>query len=400
MVPNRDPSGSPMSHSTVASDEPDHHNASSEPYRQAGVDLQKAHAVVGIAKTAAGKTRSDVVLGGIGGFSGGFRIPAGYQAPVLLAACDGVGTKLEIAIRYGQHCTVGIDLVAMSVNDILVQGGEPLVFLDYVATSRLEEAMLADVLAGVAEGCRQANCSLIGGETAEMPGFYPGSHYDLAGFCVGVAEADALLPHQAAMQAGDVLIGLPSSGLHSNGFSLVRKVLFQDHDLSLSLVPEGWRQPLGEVLLTPTRIYVQPVLALLKALPSAIRGMVHITGGGFYDNLPRVLPKTLAAHIHMNQWPVPPVFDLLQHLGQLSPEAMAHTFNLGIGFVLVVDPRQAEAVCNFLKAWPPDSQAPGAGDNAYQPDVPWVPYVIGQLVARAADDEAAPSVQLSWRTSP
>jgi phosphoribosylformylglycinamidine cyclo-ligase len=328
--------------------------ASDEAYRQAGVDLKRALAVVDIAKAAAAPTRTAATLGGIGGFSGAFEIPEGYRRPVLLAACDGVGTKLEVAKLAGKHDTIGVDLVAMSVNDILVQAGEPLVFLDYVATDKIEPPILTDILAGVAEGCLQAGCALIGGETAEMPGFYPEGSYDLAGFCVGVAEKQRLLPKHAAMQAGDVLIGLPSTGPHSNGYSLIRKILLQDHAIDLQSRPESLAgQTVAEAILAPTRIYVKPVLALLQQLPEdAVRGMIHVTGGGFYDNIPRILPDSLSAEIDMMAWQPPAIFPYLQALGELSPEAMAHTFNCGIGFILVVASELAEIVLEMLRKTP------------------------------------------------
>lgn len=331
--------------------------SSDEAYRQAGVDLSRANAVVDIAKRAARRTRTPHVLGGIGGFSGAFEIPSAYRQPVMLSACDGVGTKLKVAFMADRHDTVGVDLVAMSVNDLLVNGGEPLAFLDYIASESIESERLAQLLDGIATGCEQAGCALLGGETAEMPGFYPNNEYELAGFCVGVAEKGNLYPRLDQIQAGDVLIGLPSSGLHSNGYSLVRKILFQDSGLSLDDTPALLQgQTIGEALLTPTRIYVKPVLALLKALPTAVNAMVHITGGGFYDNIPRILPEGFSARLDSQDWQLPPVFQLLKTLGGLSNEAMWHTFNCGIGYVLLVKPEQAEAVTSWLQRntdWPP-----------------------------------------------
>lgn len=323
--------------------------SSDEAYRQAGVDLKHAEAVVDIARAAAESTRTGNLLGGIGGFSGAFEIPPGYNRPVLLAACDGVGTKLKLAFAANRHDTVGVDLVAMSVNDILVNGGQPLVFLDYLATDKIRPDEMAQVLTGIAEGCRQAGCALIGGETAEMPGFYTANEYDLAGFCVGVAEKDDLYPKREQIQAGDVLIGLASSGLHSNGYSLVRKVLLQDAGLSLEApLPEFSGATLADILLTPTRIYVKPVLQLLKALPTAVHAMVHVTGGGFYDNIPRVLTPEISAEINSSAWTLPPVFQVLQGLGNLSNESLWHTFNCGIGYILAVDAAQADAVLAFF----------------------------------------------------
>lgn len=318
--------------------------SSDEAYRQAGVDLKSAETVVDIAKAAAARTKQPWLMGGIGGFSGAFEIPAGYRQPVLLCGCDGVGTKLKLAFEANRHNTVGIDLVAMSVNDILVNGGQPLVFLDYLATQKIEGPQLEQVLTGIAEGCEQAGCALIGGETAEMPGFYQAGEYDLAGFCVGVAEKADLYPRKDQIQPGDVLIGLASNGLHSNGYSLVRKILFADtkHELN-AFVPE-LDALLADVLLAPTRIYVKPVLEILRKHPDAVHAMVHVTGGGFYDNIPRVLTSEVSAELDSGSWQLPPVFAYLQQLGNLSNEALWHTFNCGIGYILVVSPEQAQAV--------------------------------------------------------
>lgn len=319
-------------------------SSSDEAYRQAGVDLKSASAVVEIAKRAASVTRQPFLLGGIGGFSGGFEIPPGYRNPVLLCACDGVGTKLKIAFETGKHDTIGIDLVAMSVNDILVSGGRPLVFLDYLATGRIEPAQVDAILQGIAEGCRQSGCALAGGETAEMPGFYQESEYDLAGFCVGIVERDHAYPKTERLQAGDLLIGLASSGLHSNGYSLVRKLVL----LPGSIV-HPFDEPVLDILLTPTRIYVSAILGLLQAIPNAVKAMVHVTGGGFYDNIPRSLKPGLSARIDTKSWPVPPVFDWLQELGELDNETMWHTFNCGIGFVVVIDPAYKQEVLNYFE---------------------------------------------------
>lgn len=337
--------------------------SSDEAYRQAGVDLKSAEAVVDIARHAAKQTSQPWLLGGIGGFSGAFEIPEGYRQPVMLCACDGVGTKLKLAFEADRHDTVGIDLVAMSVNDILVNGGKPLVFLDYLATQKIQAPQLAQILEGISEGCRQADCALIGGETAEMPGFYAPKEYDLAGFCVGVAEKTNLYPRKDRIAAEDVLIGLSSSGLHSNGFSLVRKILFQDNDLSLDIVLPELDAPLGDVLLTPTRIYVKSILKILEKHPEAVHAMVHVTGGGFYDNIPRVLSPGLSARIDAQSWPMPAVFSVLKQLGDLSQEAMWHTFNCGIGYILAVNPAQAETVLNTFRQ--------ETDENA---------YIIGQLI--------------------
>ncbi len=318
---------------------------SHEAYKAAGVDLDRADAVVEIAKRLAASTRQPGVLGGIGGFSGAFELPPGMRQPVLLSACDGVGTKLKLAQQTGIHHTVGIDLVAMNVNDILVSGGQPLVFLDYVATSQILPAQFEQILTGIADGCKQAACTLLGGETAEMPGFYAPEEYDLAGFSVGVVEKDATYPK--AVQAGDVLIGLPATGPHSNGYSLIRK-LVEGQDLTQP-VP-GTNTPLGEALMAPTRIYVQPVLKLLETHP--VRAMVHITGGGFFDNLPRVLPENLG--VQLQPWTLPPIFKHLQALGGLDLPTMMHTFNCGVGFVLIVPPEAADAVLAETASWYPE----------------------------------------------
>lgn len=345
---------------------------SDEAYRQAGVDLKRAEAVVDIAKNAARKTMTQNLLTGIGGFSGAFEIPEGYRKPVLLSACDGVGTKLKLAFKTGIHHTVGIDLVAMSVNDILVNGGEPLVFLDYFASDQIRPAILDSVLQGIGEGCAQAGCALAGGETAEMPGMYQDGEYDLAGFCVGVADKEHLYPRSQSIQDGDVLIGLSSSGLHSNGYSLVRKIILQDHGIFLDtrveeLNPDGEAKSLGEILLTPTRIYVKPVLKLLQAMPNAVNAMVHVTGGGFYDNIPRVLPDGFSAEIEGASWERPPVFPYLQKLGNLIDEAMYHTFNCGIGFILVVSAAAAPDVLAFFQSQPHDFTATRIGQMKATP---------------------------------
>jgi phosphoribosylformylglycinamidine cyclo-ligase len=344
--------------------------SSDEAYRQAGVDLKSAEAVVDIARNAAKQTSQPWLLGGIGGFSGAFEIPAGYQKPVLLCACDGVGTKLKLAFAANRHDSVGIDLVAMSVNDILVNGGQPLVFLDYLATQKIQAPQLDQILTGIAEGCRQADCALIGGETAEMPGFYTKDEYDLAGFCVGVVEKERLYPRRDRLGAGDVLIGLASSGLHSNGYSLVRKILFADHKKPLNEpIPELGDRTLADVLLTPTQIYVKPILQLLKQLPDAVHAMVHVTGGGFYDNIPRVLNADISAQINASAWQAPAIFPYLQALGKLSPEAMWHTFNCGIGYILAVQADQAQAVLKTLQSY---------GEEA---------VIIGKLIASPGKSE-------------
>jgi phosphoribosylformylglycinamidine cyclo-ligase len=336
--------------------------SSDDAYRQAGVDLKSAEAVVNIAREAALQTQKPWLLGGIGGFSGAFEIPAGYSQPVLLCGCDGVGTKLKLAFEANRHDTVGLDLVAMSVNDILVNGGQPLVFLDYLATRKIQGEQLAEVLSGMARGCEQSGCALIGGETAEMPGFYAPGEYDLAGFCVGVVEKANLYPRKDRIQPGDVLIGLASNGLHSNGYSLVRKILFSDHQLDLNAFIPGLNAVLADVLLAPTRIYVKPVLKILEKHPQAVHAMVHVTGGGFYDNIPRVLTPEVSAEIDSSRWEAPPIFAYLKKLGNLSDETLWHTFNCGIGYILVVASDQAQAVL-----------------DSFEQDTDETAFVIGQL---------------------
>lgn len=348
-------------------------SSSHQAYKEAGVDLARAGEVVDIAKAAAACAhRPDISLGGIGGFSGAFRLPVGYKSPVLLAACDGVGTKLELAQQLGQLQGLGQDLVAMSVNDLLVQGAEPLVFLDYVATGRIEPDELTILLGSIGKACAESGCTLLGGETAEMPGFYPTGRFDLAGFAVGVAEEQALYPKQSALTAGDKLIGLASSGFHSNGYSLVRKLIVQ-HKPDLTKPLEANGQPLSQLLLEPTRLYVKPVLALLKAFPQAVRAMVHITGGGFQDNLPRVLPSYLQAQVNVSAWSWSPVALWLKQLGNLSDETMLNTFNCGIGFVLIVDSACESDVLNWLKANAPSN---------------WQPKTIGTLAPKDENQQA------------
>jgi phosphoribosylformylglycinamidine cyclo-ligase len=348
-----------MTSSSPFSDQLASDQLSSEPYRQAGVDLDRADAVVVIAKQHAQTTPKSTALGGIGGFSGAFEIPPGYQQPVMLAACDGVGTKLKLAELTGIHHTIGQDLVAMSVNDILVSGGRPLVFLDYVATGKIDTHLFDAILQGVAEGCRQSDCNLLGGETAEMPGVYIDKTYDLAGFALGVVEKSQVLPRQASIQPGDHIIGLQASGPHSNGYSLIRRIVEmafgpdsaqQQQGLQSTLMPDG--TPLAQALMAPTRIYVQPILQLLRELPQALKAMVHVTGGGFYDNIPRVLPEGMGAQLQ--GWDLPPVFDWLQTHGQLSNEAVWHTFNAGYGFLLICSPTDSDHVMQLLPAeWQP-----------------------------------------------
>ena len=317
-------------------------------YRDAGVDIDAGNALVARIGPLAGKTKRTGALGGLGGFGGLFDLKAcGYRDPLLVAATDGVGTKLKLAIETGIHDKIGIDLVAMSVNDLVVQGAEPLFFLDYISAGKLEVEVAEEIVAGIAQGCAEAGCALIGGETAEMPGLYGTGDYDLAGFAVGAVERDGLLP-RADVAEGDVLIGLPSSGVHANGFSLVRRVVSESRLTWDDPAPFAPGLRLGEALLTPTRIYVRQLLDTIRQIPSAVKALCHITGGGLIDNLPRVLPETLAAAIDQNAMPLPAVFEWLQAEAGLETREMLRTFNCGIGMVLVVAPGDAARICGTL----------------------------------------------------
>lgn len=311
-------------------------------YRQAGVDIEAGEKAVQEIRQIVSSTFRPEVLTEIGGFSGLFAPRMGsYREPVLAAATDGVGTKLKIAFMTGRHNTVGIDLVAMCVNDLLVQGAEPLFFLDYMATGKLDTATFKEVVGGIAEGCRQAGCALLGGETAEMPGFYGPGEYDLAGFAVGIVEKEKIITG-ASIRPGDVLIGIAATGLHSNGFSLVRKVFFDHLGWNADAYVSELGTTLGEELLKPTAIYADPLLALLQN--HEIKGMSHITGGGLEQNLPRILPESTKAVLEKNRWPVPPVFDLVKERGNVEEREMFRTFNMGVGMVLFVSADEAEAV--------------------------------------------------------
>lgn len=315
-------------------------------YKQSGVDIEAAEAAIRRIGPLAKSTFRPEVLGEIGAFAGFVKVPAGYREPVLVSSTDGVGSKLKVAFLADRHDTVGIDLVAMGVNDVLVHGAEPLFFLDYLAVGKVVPEKIEAVVRGVAEGCRQAGCSLVGGETAELPDFYAPGEYDLAGFCVGVAERSRIIDG-STVTPGDRLIGLASSGLHSNGYSLARKVVFEFMGLKVSDVLPGLGRTVADVLLTPTRIYVKPVLELLKAVP--VRAMAHITGGGLTGNLPRVLPTGRKAVIDHGAWTVPPIFTLIRETGKIAEEEMFRTFNMGIGLVLVVAREQADH-CRALLA--------------------------------------------------
>ncbi len=315
-------------------------------YKQAGVDVEAGREFVDNIRNLVVSTHRPEVLGGLGGFSGLFALPSGYKEPVLVSGTDGVGTKLKLANTLNCHHTVGIDLVAMCVNDVLTSGAEPLFFLDYLATGKLNQQQLTEVVSGIAQGCRLAGCALIGGETAEMPGFYPPGEYDLAGFCVGVVEKSLILDG-SQVKVGDVAIGLESSGIHSNGFSLVRKVI-DECNISLQDSLDFWGQKsLAELLLTPTKIYVKPILAAAKS-GLEIHGMAHITGGGLPENLPRCLPEGMSININRSSWEVPPIFRWISEVGNVNEEVMFNTFNMGIGFVVLVSPTQVEMAIDWF----------------------------------------------------
>lgn len=316
-------------------------------YKEAGVDIEAGRDFVTQIRQDVQSTYRSGVLGGLGGFGGCFELPAGYRQPVLVSGTDGVGTKLKIAQELNRHDTVGIDLVAMCVNDILTSGAEPLFFLDYLATGKLKPEELAQVVKGVAEGCRLAHCALLGGETAEMPGFYQLGEYDIAGFCVGVVEKSQL-KDGSAVRVGDVAIGLASGGVHSNGFSLVRKIV-ASAGVSWNDKPEMLPDTLGSQLLTPTKIYVRPVLAALKQ-GIEVHGMAHITGGGLPENLPRCLAANQSIQVKLNSWEIPTIFRWLAETGQVSQDAMFDTFNMGIGFVVLVSPEQANSTQEWFES--------------------------------------------------
>jgi phosphoribosylformylglycinamidine cyclo-ligase len=316
-------------------------------YAQAGVDIDAGNRMVDLIKPLVRATARPGADAEIGGFGGLFDLKrAGYTDPILVAANDGVGTKVKIAIETGRHDTIGIDLVAMSVNDLVVQGAEPLFFLDYYACGKLEPEIGAAVVAGISIGCRQAGCALIGGETAEMPGLYQGDDYDLAGFAVGAVERGDVLP-RADIAEGDVIIGIASSGVHSNGYSLVRKVVAKSGMAWSASAPFAPTQSLGEAVLTPTRIYVKACLAAIRAT-KAVKGFAHITGGGFPDNIPRVLPKGMGARIDLTRVTVPPIFKWLADAGNIAQNEMLRTFNCGIGMVAVASPKDVDAVSAAL----------------------------------------------------
>jgi len=312
-------------------------------YRAAGVDIDAGDQLVENIKPFAKRTQRPGVLAGIGGFGALFEISRKYREPVLVSGTDGVGTKLKLAFELRRHDTIGIDLVAMSVNDILVQGAEPLFFLDYFACGRLDVATATEVVKGIAAGCEQAGCALIGGETAEMPGMYPAGEYDLAGFAVGIVEKSAIIDG-STIAAGDVVLGLASSGAHSNGYSLIRKII---ENARVDLATQFDGRPLSDSILAPTRIYVKPVLKLIGQV--RVKGLAHITGGGLVENIPRVLPETLTAHLERAAWSMPPLFGWLQEQGNVSDAEMHRVFNCGIGMVAIVSPQDAAAAETLLR---------------------------------------------------
>ena len=317
-------------------------------YRDAGVDIDAGNESVSLIKDAVRATYRSEVMGDLGGFGGLFALNTkDYKEPVLVSGTDGVGTKLRLAFLLNKHDTIGQDAVAMCVNDILVQGAEPLFFLDYLAVGKLEPIQVAEVVTGVARACKESGCALIGGETAEMAGFYPIGEYDIAGFSVGIAERSKLIT-PARVKAGDVLLGLPSSGVHSNGYSLVRKIVFERKGFKGDEYIEELGQTIGEELLTPTRLYPRICLPLIREFD--IHGMVHITGGGFYENIPRALPEHMGAEVNGAAWTIPPVFRLLQEWGNVDWTEMYRTFNMGIGMVLIVSSDEANRITARLNA--------------------------------------------------
>lgn len=318
-------------------------------YEESGVNLEAGYEVVNRIKKHVASTARRGCMGNIGAFGGMFDIGSlHYKHPILVSGTDGVGTKLKIAFAMGKHDTIGIDAVAMCVNDVLAQGAEPLIFLDYVAVGKNKPSVVESIVAGVAEGCRQAGCALVGGETAEMPGMYAEDDYDIAGFTVGAVEKDKLIDC-SKVAPGDVLVGIGSSGVHSNGFSLVRKIIYDNH-LDLNKKYDGTGdKTLGDVLLTPTKIYVKPVLEILKN--ADVHGIAHITGGGFDENIPRILPEGCGVEINEGSWDIPEIFQLLEKYGNIPHREMFNIFNMGIGMVLALDPHDVATVIKILTEW-------------------------------------------------
>ncbi|MGW8313408.1 MAG: phosphoribosylformylglycinamidine cyclo-ligase [Desulfuromonadales bacterium] len=340
-------------------------------YKGAGVDIAAGNRFVDLIKPLVKSTSRPEVLADIGGFGGLFSLNTlKYKSPVLVSSTDGVGTKLKLAFQLDRHDTVGIDLVAMCVNDIIVQGAEPLFFLDYLATGMLAPEKAAEVVKGITDGCRQAGCALIGGETAELPGFYQDGEYDLAGFTVGVVDRDAIIDG-SAIQVGEVVIGIASNGLHSNGYSLARRIVSDRIHGGLDAILPGLDEPLGEALLRPTRIYVKSILNLLRDFE--IQGMAHITGGGLLENVPRILPRHCKAVIHKDSWPKLPLFEILREAGNLEEQEIYRTFNYGIGMVLVVRKSVADDILSRLQ---------GLKEQA---------FIIGEI---ASCEDQSPQVEL------
>ncbi|MCL2838017.1 MAG: phosphoribosylformylglycinamidine cyclo-ligase [Oscillospiraceae bacterium] len=338
---------------------------SNSAYKAAGVDVEAGYRAVELMKSHVARTVTSGVLSGIGGFGGLFELPSGYDTPVLVSGTDGVGTKLKLAFILNKHDTVGQDCVAMCVNDIICSGAKPLFFLDYIACGKNEPERIADIVKGIADGCVLAGCALVGGETAEMPGFYPADEYDMAGFSVGIVEKSRIVDN-STVSAGDVLIALPSSGVHSNGFSLIRKVfnIGEDNEKNserLAIYSEELSSTIGEALLTPTRIYVKPMLELLKKVN--VKAISHITGGGFYENIPRMLPKGVRAKIDAASFTVPPIFNIIAASGKISERDMYNTFNMGLGMMFAVAKGDADLAVATLAA---------TGETA---------YVVGEVVA-------------------
>jgi phosphoribosylformylglycinamidine cyclo-ligase len=328
-------------------------NSYSESYKAAGVDVTAGYKAVELIKAHVARTAIPGVVSGIGGFGGLFELDLeGYKHPILVSGTDGVGTKLKIAFLMNRHETVGIDCVAMCVNDVICGGAKPLFFLDYIAVGKNEPERIEKIVSGVAEGCIQAGCGLVGGETAEMPGFYPEDEYDLAGFCVGIVEKDKMIDG-SKVKTGDALIGLASSGVHSNGFSLVRKIFSVNADRLKTYVDE-LSGTIGEVLLAPTKIYVKSLLGLNDTI--GVNAVSHITGGGFYENIPRMLPEGKKAVIHKSSFKTPPIFGVIERLGKVPERDMFNTFNMGIGLVIAVDSDKADEAMRYLTA---------AGEQAY-----------------------------------
>jgi phosphoribosylformylglycinamidine cyclo-ligase len=316
-------------------------------YKEAGVNIDTANEFVERIKPLIKTTARKEVVSGIGGFGGLFRFDsAKMKNPILVSSTDGVGTKLKIAQLMDKHDTIGIDLVAMSVNDVIVQGAEPLFFLDYLATGKIEMEKSVRIVDGIVQGCKQAGCTLLGGETAEMPGFYRPGEYDLAGFCVGVVESDKLIDG-SNIRINDRLIGLASSGMHSNGFSLARKVLLEKGKLEINDSVPGLNNTIGMELLEPTKIYVKSLLNILKSFK--IKGLVHITGGGFYDNIPRILPNVCRCVISRNSWDIPPIFNVIQDIGNIEEKEMFRVFNMGIGMLMIVAEKESREILDRLE---------------------------------------------------